>query len=490
MYMKNITLTDEVAYEKCAPRFWVSLLISIPFVARDVEPWLAWILATCVLVTGAWPFIEAGFRKKCNRFTLISLSILLLYGVSVLEFLISQKPDLFFELAAYLTIVLLFGMLVQKALFQHLLEPLKRLTNPLPKKAKKILAAAKIVQTDTSRLVKGDCVRVDKGEILPVDGLIINGNAELDESLLTAKKGPVKKGFGDIVFAGTKNLAESIVIQAKHTADNTQIMQIASSMTRALSHDLSHNPRVDTIKQFLIPLIIVFSLLCFFFWLLFSGLAGAVLAASSVLLIANPKAFQVSAGITSIQALLQGVKEGIIIRCCDVFNKILLIDTLVCDKSVLTYLRNRHDALQLLKKEKITLFEKLLVDEPHKKLQALRTLKKQKKSVALLVHQTLDEKMVEYVDLVLGVGPIAPIFPKISAMLIKPDLLGIVYLRKLAKQTEKNINRNFFIASLYNTLFVILAAFGLFSPVTSALVMIVSMLAISLLANKNNYIFA
>jgi len=628
--MKTITLTDEIAYERCVPRFWASCLFSIPFIARDVEPWLGWLLATCALLTGAWPFFEAGFKKMCNRYTLISLSILLLYGISVLQFLFSDKPIFLFNYAAYLIAITLFGLLLQQHLFDHILVPLNILANPIPAYATRLSADSKPHKISSDVLRKGDCVQVHTGETLAVDGVIISGNALIDERLISAKKEKRKKGFGDFVFAGTVNLGDPFVIQAKRTQEDTLIMQIAMCLKEGLAQSLSENHKIKAIKQTIYPVIIAFSILSFFLWLTFSGMAEAAMICASILIIANPKAYQVSASIITIQAMLEAIKEGIVIRNSAAFDSVLSIDTLIFEKTkILTkalhhvhsievadgvtekellytaasleqssqhpiavalvkkalnsavapgkveeveeisglgiraklqsllcligdealieqtpyvkndehfkerakqlrkqgytvifcskgekvlgiiavedpLLANTEDAVRLLKKEKISLFclsadrqstvskvaSRLKLDhyqaevKPEQKSKTLQKLKKQNKSLAIISDHALDPQMLEYVDLAIGIGLDVKSKTPFHVMLLKPELFAVHRLYTLATQVRRSVNQSIFISSLYNGAFITFAAFGLFTPITSALIMIISMLAISIISMK------
>ncbi|HWD46454.1 MAG TPA: heavy metal translocating P-type ATPase, partial [Actinomycetota bacterium] len=201
-------------------RFWWSLALSVPVVAYSemVQEWLGFtppqfpgsqwvapVLGTVVFVYGGWPFLEGGLAELRSRqpgmMLLISLAILVAFGASVATLFGVFDLEFWWELSLLIVIMLLGHWLEMRALGQAS-SALDALAALLPDEAD-LVTAEGARSVPVSDLTVGDLVLVRPGGRVPADGVVVDGAAELDESMITGESRPVPRGEGDRVVAGT-----------------------------------------------------------------------------------------------------------------------------------------------------------------------------------------------------------------------------------------------------------------------------------------------
>ncbi|MFL6217125.1 MAG: heavy metal translocating P-type ATPase, partial [Actinomycetes bacterium] len=201
-------------------RFWLSLVLTIPVVAYSemVQEWLGFtppqfpgsqwvapVLGTVVFVYGGWPFLEGGLSEARARqpgmMLLISLAILVGFGASAASALGLFDLEFWWELALLIVIMLLGHWLEMRALGQAS-GALDALAALLPDEAERVVGD-RVETVAAGDLAVGDLVLVRPGGRVPADGQIVEGEAELDESMITGESRPVARGPGSRVVAGT-----------------------------------------------------------------------------------------------------------------------------------------------------------------------------------------------------------------------------------------------------------------------------------------------
>ena len=298
----------------CKPRIWAALLFTVPLYLRAFDPWLEAFFVTIVLGITAWPYIKKG--KAFNKFTLLSVSILVAYSYSFLELIFSSKPVLYFKPVAVCSILILVWVVLQDVLREMMLRPIQNFLTLLPETALKIFPDGKKVEVPLNSIVKGDCVRVYPHEVIPVDGLILSGVTCVDESGLFGPAAPVKKGFGDFVSAGSLNVEEMCTIQASQVGEMTAYAGMAQTVSQLLA-DRKPSP----IYRKMIPLMVGLAIIALLFWSLVASLDVAVMTASSMLMIACPGAFDLGARYAKVQSITVGLQnrcdKAIIDQACE-----------------------------------------------------------------------------------------------------------------------------------------------------------------------------
>ena len=234
-------------------KFFVSLVLTIPIVLYSdiVQILFNWqppqfpgwqflvpILSSIIFFYGGWIFIESA-RKEINAklpgmMTLISLAISVAYVYSLYVFLRGEPHTLFWELATLITIMLL-GHWIEMRAVSGAQGALKELSKLLPDQAEVIrpprlgeAGDAKTVVIPLEELQEGDLVLVRPGSKIPADGVITEGDSEVDEAIATGESKPVSKHKGDVVIAGTINGDGSLTITIDKVGENTFLAGVMS----------------------------------------------------------------------------------------------------------------------------------------------------------------------------------------------------------------------------------------------------------------------
>jgi cation transport ATPase len=291
--------------QKLIPKLWISILFSIPFLGSKLDPWLGFLFCTLVIVLGAFPILQKGWKNKTGPFALVSLSIALLYCYSILALLFSAKPTLYFADAAFITAISLIGALFEMRL-QHVNDYVEmRLQACSPKSVHKLSPDGYVQEIATAKLEPGDKISVNAGDVIAADGIVISGSGFVDESLVTGSMNPVEKVFGHSVFAGTKCVKDAFVVSIDKTAETSFISKVSKSIKSA-------RPHVEETK---VPIfIIAFVIFGALVWSIFSGLASGVYVAASMLVTVNPRAIGLAVPLVVKRALYLGALQGIVIQ--------------------------------------------------------------------------------------------------------------------------------------------------------------------------------
>ena len=224
-------------------RFWVSLVLSVPVVlySEMVQMWFgfsmprfagsAWVapvLGTFIFLWGGWPFLKGGFQEARERrpgmMLLISMAITVAFVASAATTLGLLDLDFWWELALLVTIMLLGHWMEMRAVGQAS-GALEALAALLPDEAERVTDGG-TEKVSIEDLTEGDVVLVRSGGRVPADGEIVEGEAELDESMITGESKPVSKGTGDKVVAGTVATDSSIRVGITAVGEGTTLAGI------------------------------------------------------------------------------------------------------------------------------------------------------------------------------------------------------------------------------------------------------------------------
>ena len=231
-------------------RFWLSLALTIPLVVTSemVMDWfgysldfygmqtLAPVLGSIVFWWGGWPFLAGGMAELRSRrpgmMLLISMALVVAYTASLATSLGSFDLDFWWELAALVTIMLLGHWQEMKAIGQAQ-GALAALAELLPDEAERVGEDGSVERVALPALRPGDVVLVRSGARVPADGAIAEGEAELDESMITGESRPVPKGPGDRVVAGTVSTDSAIRVRVEAVGDDTALAGIQRLVAEA-----------------------------------------------------------------------------------------------------------------------------------------------------------------------------------------------------------------------------------------------------------------
>ena len=365
---RTVTLEEEENPELAAMtrRFWVSVVLTTPIlvlgmagmvraVAQLVSPsgrnWLELALATPVVVWAGWPFFERFWVSIVNRspnmFTLISLGTGAAYVYSVAATLIPDvlppafhEPGggvpVYFEAAAGITTLVLLGQVLELRARSHTSSAIRALLGLAPKTARRIAQDGTEADVPLEIVIVGDGLRVRPGERLPVDGMVLEGQSSVDESMITGEPIPVEKGPGARVTGGTLNGNGSLVIRAERVGEETLLAQIVRLVSQAQRSRAPIQRLADKFSAWFVPGVVAASVITFIVWALAGPeprLAHALVNAVAVLIIACPCALGLATPMSIMVGTGRGARAGVLIKDAEALEALGKVDTLVIDKT-------------------------------------------------------------------------------------------------------------------------------------------------------------
>lgn len=283
------------------------------------------VLATGVLLWPARPILTAAWRQLrhggASMDTLVSLSTLTCYLLSCFLLLSDARQGthtpLFFDTVCFITAFILLGRTLESRAKRHTADALRTLSSLTPRTALRRLPSGEFVDTPLENILPGDVLLLRAGMQPAVDGIVEEGQAWADESMLTGESVPVEKQVGDTVLAGTLIRDGSLQIRATALGAESVVGQIAEAVHRAQNTKAPVQRLADRVARRFVPAILIVALLTFAGWMIFPTTASwqqALLRAATVLAVACPCAL----GLATPTALMVGIgraaRQGILIR--------------------------------------------------------------------------------------------------------------------------------------------------------------------------------
>lgn len=330
-------------------RFWLSMALTIPLVVTSemVMDWfgysldlplMAWygpVLGSIVFWWGGWPFLAGGVAEVRERqpgmMLLISMAIVVAYTASMATSLDWLDLEFWWELAALVTIMLLGHWQEMKAIGQA--------RNALAALAALLPDEADLVDGDTTRSVPaadlriGDIVLVRPGARVPADGTIVDGEAELDESMITGESKPVHRAVADRVVAGTVSTDSSIRVRVDAVGDDTALAGIQRLVADAQASQSRAQVLADRFAALLFYVAVAAALVTFFVWWAVGDLNTAITSTVTVLVIACPHALGLAIPLVIALSTAVSAKAGILVKDRLALERMRSIDTVLFDKT-------------------------------------------------------------------------------------------------------------------------------------------------------------
>nr|WP_242462866.1 copper-translocating P-type ATPase [Persephonella atlantica] len=298
-------------------------------------------MATVVQFYAGFDFYRSAISNLKNRIADMNLLVVIgtsaayFYSVFVLLFpnlFPVDMRNLYFDGAAAIITFVLLGRYLESRSRNKASDFMKKLLSLKPEKAT-ILVDGKEIDVPIENIVVGDAVIVRAGEKIPVDGVIISGSAEIDQSMVTGESVPVLKKEGDTVIGGTVNTNGYLVIRAEKTGKNSFVSQMIKLLSEAQEKKPPIGRLADKIVAIFVPAIMIISILTFDVWYILDRPDIAFLSAVSVLIIACPCALGIATPIAVVASVGRGAKEGILIKNPEMVERINSIDTVIFDKT-------------------------------------------------------------------------------------------------------------------------------------------------------------
>jgi P-type Cu+ transporter len=367
--LRTVAVTDDNSeLALMTRRFWIALGLTIPVLAlgmADMIPgmplmrvlsmraagFVEFVLATPVVLWAGWPFFERGWASIVNRslnmFTLIAIGTGTAYVYSVAAVLFpgafsasfrtaNGEVPLYFEAAAAITTLVLLGQVLELRARSRTSSAIRALLELSPKTARLVRADGTEIDVPIAQIDVGDALRVRPGEKIPVDGVVINGDSSVDESLMTGESIPVKKFPGALVVGGTVNTTGALLMRAERVGDETMLAQIVRMVGEAQRSRAPVQRLADRVAAYFVPAVVLVAMVTFFAWAAFGPaprMAHALLNAVAVLIIACPCALGLATPMAIMVGTGRGALAGILVKNAEAIELLEKVDTLVVDKT-------------------------------------------------------------------------------------------------------------------------------------------------------------
>jgi len=341
----EITAEPEADHELAdmTRRFWICAALTVPLLAGMFlhGGWLRWAqfaISTPVVLWGGWPFFQRGWAslksRHWNMFTLIAMGTGTSYLFSLATLFVPHL-EAYFEPAAVITTLVLLGQVLELRARSQTSSALKSLLNLAPKTARLVGGG---VERDIplSEVVAGNLLRVRPGEKIPVDGVIVEGETVIDESMLTGESMPNLKNVDAKVAAGTLNGTGSIVMRAERVGSETMLSQIVRMVSEAQRTRAPIQRLADKVAGYFVPAVVLAALVTFALWMLLGPqprFSHALVNAIAVLIIACPCALGLATPMSIMVGTGRGATLGILVRNAEALETLHKVTVLVVDKT-------------------------------------------------------------------------------------------------------------------------------------------------------------
>ncbi len=312
------------------------------------NPYLLWALATPVQFWVGWRFYRGAWATlrhltfDMNALIVMGTSAAYFYSVAAVlapGFFISQAVDgetpLYFDTAAVIITLILLGRYLEARAKRQTAAAIHALMDFQPQMAR-IVREGTPHEVPVATLAVGDVVQVRPGERVPVDGLVLEGQSAVDESMLTGESMPVEKTPGDEVVGGTLNTIGSFTFRATRIGKDTALARIVRLIEEAQGSKAPLQRLADRIAARFVPAVITVALVTFFAWYLLGpepALTRALLAFVAVLIIACPCALGLATPTAVMVAMGAGAAKGVLVRDEEALERLHNVTTVVLDKT-------------------------------------------------------------------------------------------------------------------------------------------------------------
>jgi Cu2+-exporting ATPase len=384
-------------------RFWWTLLLAIPIVvtSRMVMDWfgydlefggIGWVgpvLGSIVFVWGGWPFLEGGWREVKARtpgmMLLIGMAITVAYAASMATSLHWFDLDFWWELSLLVTIMLLGHWQEMKALGQAQ-DALAALAALLPDEADRVTADGQVETVALHALTVGDVVLVRAGARVPADGQIVDGTAELDESMITGESKPVDKTVGDRVVAGTVSTDSAIRVRVDAIGEDTALAGIQRLVAEAQESRSRAQVLADRAAALLFYVATASAAITGAAWLVAGDKDEAVVRVVTVLVISCPHALGLAIPLTTALSSAMAAQNGILIKDRLALEESRTVDAVLFDKTG-TLTKGQHTVtgitgMNITDEEVLRLAGAVESDSEHPLARAIASAARERQAVA------------------------------------------------------------------------------------------------------------
>jgi len=360
----DATTTEPDESASWRQRLLISVVLTTPVILLSMVPplqfpnwqWLALVLASPVVVWGAWPFHRAAMinlrHRAATMDTLISVGVSAAYLWSLWALLFTHagmpgmkmtfdllpdgtaEPHIYLEVAAAVTTFILAGRYFEARAKRQSGAALRALLDMGAKDVVVLRDGSVETRIPIGHLTVGDVFVVRPGEKIATDGVVTSGTSAVDASMLTGEPVPVDVAPGDAVVGATVNTGGRLYVRATRVGSDTQLAQMARLVTEAQNGKAHVQRLADRVSAVFVPIVIGLSLLTLGAWLLAGATPNAAFtAAVAVLIIACPCALGLATPTALLVGTGRGAQLGILIKGPQVLESTRRVDTIVLDKT-------------------------------------------------------------------------------------------------------------------------------------------------------------
>lgn len=358
---------EDDTYLKLLRKLWIAVAFTAPiFVIAMLEMWhnnpmynwmplkywngLQLLLSLPVVFYATWMFFQRAWQSvvtwNLNMFTLIGIGSGVAWSFSVFALFFPDwfPPDfktvhgtvyVYFEASTVILTLVLMGQVLEAKAHGRTNSAIKELMKLAPNQATKIVNGVEEV-VSIAAIMRGDLLRVKPGEKIPVDGEIVEGEAVIDESMITGEPVPVEKWVGASVSSGTVNGNKSFVFRAEKVGSDTLLAKIVEMVNAASRSRAPIQNLADRISGYFVPVVVAVSVLTFVIWAIWGpdpAYVFALVNGIAVLIIACPCALGLATPMSIMVGVGKGAQSGVLIKDATALERMNDIDVLVVDKT-------------------------------------------------------------------------------------------------------------------------------------------------------------
>ncbi len=322
----------------------VSIITWIPIPSMPYFTWGIWlfVITTPIQFIGGWTFYKGAYNALKNRSLnmdfLIAMGTLTayIYSAFVIFFpamLPVNEKDVYFEVSAVIIAFVLLGKFMEDYIKKRTSAAVRKLLDLRPKTAR-VIRDGKEMEILAEEIMAGEIVVVRPGEKIPVDGIVIEGESSVDQSMVTGESMPVLKKNGDEVIGATINKHGMIKFKATKVGSETALMQIVKMVEEAQASSAPIQRLADKVSSFFVPAVIGVALLSFAgWWLLAGNFTVGLLSFVAVLIISCPCALGIATPAALMVGVGKGAESGILIRGGEYLERAHKLQKAVFDKT-------------------------------------------------------------------------------------------------------------------------------------------------------------
>jgi Cu+-exporting ATPase len=362
------SLDDDPEYRDMRRRFLVASVLAVPLLFLAMGDMLPGqpvsrvlgsgtrhlaelLLATPICLWAGWPFLQRAWTsirtRHLNMFTLIGLGVAVAYVYSLVATLFpelfpqtfrdaSGQVAVYFEAAGVIVALVLLGQVLELRARSRTGQAIRALLSLAPNRALKVTPCGHEKDIPLQDVKPGDTLRIKPGEKIPVDGTVLEGSSNVDESMISGEPLPVAKGPGDPLIGATLNGTGSLLMKAERVGADTLLARIVQMVSEAQRSRAPIQQLADRVAGWFVPAVVLCAIVTFVVWGLWGpqpAMAYAIINSVAVLIIACPCALGLATPMSIVAATGKGAEHGVLFRNAEAIEHLRAVDVLLLDKT-------------------------------------------------------------------------------------------------------------------------------------------------------------